>query len=192
MSAKLLFLAGSARQDSVNKKLAQNACNMAKELGADATFIDLKDYVMPIYDGDLEAESSLPEKAVELKKVFMEHEGLFIASPEYNSSFSPLLKNALDWISRPHTENEVPLSAYRGKVVALSAASPGGFGGLRGLVPLRMMLGNISTTVIPEQFALTNAFEAFNEKGELVGVQQVMGLKMVVESLVDKTKKLHA
>jgi len=139
--AKLLFFAGSARKDSLNKKLAALAGELASEKGADVTIIDLKDFPMPLYDGDLEEEEGLPENAKRLKKLFIEQDGFFIASPEYNSSFSSLLKNTLDWISRPHEENEASLSAYRGKVAALGAVSPGALGGLRGLVPLRRTSG---------------------------------------------------
>ena len=141
--ANILFLAGSARKESINKKLARLAATMAEATGADVTLIDLKDYDMPIYNGDLEQENGLPENAKKLKKIFIEHDGFFIASPEYNSSYSALLKNTIDWLSRPHKENELPLTAYKGKVAALGATSPGALGGLRGLVALRMLLGKI-------------------------------------------------
>ena len=141
--ANILFLAGSARKESINKKLARLAATMAEATGADVTLIDLKDYDMPIYNGDLEQENGLPENAKKLKKIFIEHDGFFIASPEYNSSYSALLKNTIDWLSRPHKENEPPLTAYKGKVAALGATSPGALGGLRGLVALRMLLGKI-------------------------------------------------
>ena len=140
---KLLIFAGSARTASTNKQLAALAASTAQDANIDVTLIELKDFEMPIYDGDLEGDTGLPEHAKRLKQLFVEHDGLFIASPEYNSSFSPLLKNALDWISRPHTENEPPLWAYGGKVAALGSVAPGALGGLRGLVPLRMMLANI-------------------------------------------------
>ena len=187
MTVKLLFLAGSASKESINKKLALNACELAKEMGAEATFIDLADFDMPIYNGDDEAEHGLPENAIKLKKIFSEHDGFLIASPEFNSSFTPLLKNALDWISRKHEEDEKPLIAYKGKVAALVAASPGGFGGLRGLVPLRMMLSNISVTVIPEQLALAKAHEAFDESGQLHNEKQ---LKNVITSFIHTAKSL--
>lgn len=191
MTAKILFLAGSARKDSLNKKLAKSAFELASELGASATFVDLKDFPMPIYDGDLETEQGMPEKAIELKTIFIEHDGLFIASPEYNSSFSPLLKNTLDWISRPSQENEPPLSAYRGKTAAIAAASPGGLGGMRGLVPLRMMLNNISVNVIPDQLAVTNAFDSFDENGSLINERQFASLKGIIARLIEVTEKLH-
>ncbi|MGB1077438.1 MAG: NADPH-dependent FMN reductase [Bdellovibrionales bacterium] len=189
---KLLFMAGSARKDSINKKLAKLASKIAQENGSenDTTFIDLKDYEMPLYDGDLEAEKGLPENAIKLKKLFVEHDGFFIASPEYNSSFSPLLKNALDWISRPHEEGEGSLIAFSGKVAALSAAAPGALGGLRGLVPLRMMLGNIGVTVTPHQTAISFGFEAFDDDGNLKDEQQSAMLEKTVDQFIQTTKKL--
>lgn len=187
---KLLFLAGSARKDSFNKKLAKIATDIAKEAGADATFIDLKDYEMPLYDGDLEEASGLPENAIKLKQLFTESDGFFIASPEYNSSLAPLLKNSLDWISRSHEADEAPLVAYKGKVAAISAASPGGFGGLRGLVPLRMMLGNIGVFVTPNQVAISQAHNAFDDDGQFVDTKQHNMLQGVVNELVEAAGKL--
>lgn len=156
--AKLLFFAGSARKESMNKKLAKLAADMAQEAGAQVTHIDLKDFEMPLYDGDVEAQNGIPENAKKLKQLFVEHDGFFIASPEYNSSMPPLLKNTLDWISRPHEENEASLIAFTGKIAALGAVSPGRLGGLRGLVSLRMMLGNIGVTVVPSQVAVGSSF----------------------------------
>lgn len=188
MSKKILFFAGSARRDSVNKRIALAAFKLATEKGAEASFIDLNDYTMPLYNGDLEAESGLPDKAKELKQLFVEHKGLFIASPEYNSSISPLLKNTLDWISRKETADEAPLKAYVGKVAALAAAGPGHFGGIRGLVPLRMLLSNIKVTVLPDQLAIPYYQKAFNEQGELVDESALTGLDKVVSQLIEAVK----
>ncbi len=188
--AKLIFISGSVRKDSMNKKLAKQAAEFAKELGAEAKFLDLKDYEMPFYDGDLEAESGLPENAKKLKAEFIEANGVFIASPEYNSSFSPLLKNALDWISRPSEKGEAGLIAYKGKVFALAAASPGGFGGLRGLVPLRMMLGNIGVHVLPDQVAIPQAHMAFDDTGKLKDEKTAGSIKNLVKTLNDVANKL--
>ena len=174
---KILFLAGSARKESLNKRMAKHAAKIAGEMGVDANFIDLADFPMPIYNGDLEDESGLPEQAERLKKLFIECDGFFITSPEYNSSFSPLLKNALDWISRKSSADEEALIAFKGKVAAISAVSPGGFGGLRGLVPLRMMLGNIMVTVVPNQFALSHGGDAFDDEGLLKDEKNVAQLK---------------
>jgi len=187
---KLLFLAGSTREASLNKKLAVVAAKKAKDLGVDAMFVDLKEFEMPIYNGDLEDRQGLPEGAKKLKKLFVEADGFFIASPEYNSSFSALLKNALDWISRSEDKDEQPLSAYKGKVAALAAVSPGGYGGMRGLVPLRMMLGNIGVTVIPSQMAVPSGFDAFDDKGGLIKEGQQKMLLNLLQEFVSTTKAL--
>jgi len=188
--AKLLFFAGSARKDSINKKIAILAAGLARQKGADVTLIDLKDFDMPIYNGDLEKEKGLPENALRLKKLFIEHDGFFIASPEYNSSFSPLLKNALDWISRANEENEKPLSAYTGKVAALAAASFGALGGLRGLVPLRMMLGNIGVVVIPNQMAIGFGGHTLDDEGRLRDETQAQRLAATIEAFVETANRM--
>lgn len=182
--ANFLMFAGSARKTSTNKQLAAFAAGTAKAEGEDVTLIDLKDFEMPLYDGDLEQDQGLPENAKRLKHLFVEHDGIFIASPEYNSSIPPLLKNALDWISRPHTEDEPPLWAYKGKVMALGSVAPGALGGLRGLVPLRMMLGNIGVTVVPNQIAISNGFNAFDDAGALKEKQQSQMLKATIKQLI--------
>lgn len=189
MTVKLLFFAGSARKESFNKRLAKAATKIAEEKGAKATFIDLADFDMPIFNEDLESESGLPENAQKLKKLFMDHDGIFIASPEYNSSFSPLLKNALDWISRKETPNEVGLVAFAGKVACLSAASPGGYGGLRGLVPLRLWLSNIQVTVMPQQLAIAKANEVF-EGNIIKDEKQVKALENLVSQFIKTTTSL--
>jgi len=163
---KILCFAGSLRKDSLNKKLAQLAGKLAEQAGAETTFIDLKDFDMPIYDGDIEAEAGLPENAKKLKKLMKEHQAFLIASPEYNSSISGALKNAIDWTSRPEP-GEKSLECYTGKVAGLLAASPGAMGGLRGLVTVRSILGNIGVIVIPDQIALGQAGDAFNDDGSL-------------------------
>ncbi|GJM06061.1 MAG: oxidoreductase [marine bacterium B5-7] len=190
MMAKLLFFAGSARKKSMNKKLAKLAADMARVAGAQATHIDLKDFEMPLYDGDVEAQDGIPENAKKLKQLFVEHDGFFIASPEYNSSMSPLLKNTLDWISRPHKKNETSLIAFHGKFAALGAVSPGGLGGLRGLVSLRMMLGNIGVTVVPSQVAVGSGFQAFDENEHLKDDRHAGMLKATIDEFVKITNRM--
>lgn len=187
---KLLFLAGSSREDSMNKQLALLATKLVKQTDIEATFIDLNDYEMPLYNGDLEDEKGLPENAKKLKQLFVDSDGFFIASPEYNGSFSALLKNTLDWVSRAHLENEPPLSAYQGKVAALSAISPGPLGGLRGLVPLRMLLGNIGVMVTPTQVAIGSGFQAFDSDGNLVDEKQAGMLQTTVNEFVNTAQAL--
>ena len=187
---KYLFLAGSARKDSANKKLAHNAFEIAKSTGVDATFIDLKDYAMPIYDGDLEDAKGLPQKAKALKKIFTEHDGIFIASPEYNASISPLLKNALDWVSRASTKDEPPLQAYANKVIALGSASPGMGGGRRGLLALKTMLENLRIKVTSEQIPVAKAYEKFDQAGHITDPQDMAQLQEVVQQLIRVTAEI--
>ena len=181
---RLLFFAGSSRAASLNKALARHASEIANQLGASATFIDLADFDMPIYNGDYEAEHSLPENAIRLKELFYSHDGIFIVSPEYNSSIPPLLKNALDWISRSHVENEKPLSAYAGKVGALAAASPGGFGGVRVLAQLRLVLSNLGVTLVPGQLTVSAAHKKI-EDGTYTDESTVKRLSKLVQALID-------
>jgi len=188
---KVLVFAGSAREDSFNKKLARAAAEYAKEAGAEATVVDLRDFPMPLYDGDLEASEGIPENADKLYELFKAHDALLIASPEYNSSISPLLKNTIDWVSRAR-EGDPPLAAYVRKVAGLMAASPGQLGGLRGLVHLRSILGNIGVLVIPQQVAVGGAHEAFAPDGSLSDEGQAKRVSEMVASLVSVTRKLQA
>ena len=163
---KILAFAGSTRRDSWNKKLLHIAIQGARSAGAQVTLIDLKDFPLPLYDGDLEATAGVPENALKLKELFKSHQGLLLACPEYNSSITAVLKNTLDWVSRP-VPDEPPLAAFKGKVVTLISASPGALGGLRGLVHVRAILGNIGCIVLPEQQAVSKASTAFNDAGSL-------------------------
>lgn len=160
---RILAFAGSARRESYNKLALNIAVAGAKQAGADVTVVDLADYPLPIYCQDIEDQGQ-PENAVRLKEMFLENDGLLIASPEYNSSITPLLKNTIDWVSR-QAEGETPLAAYRGKVAAILSASPGGLGGLRGLVHLRSILGNIGVLVLPEQTSVQQAHQSFTDDG---------------------------
>jgi chromate reductase len=188
--AKLLAFAGSARKDSLNKKLLKIAAAGAESADADITLIDLADYEMPLFDQDLEGEQGMPEKAGEFKRLMIAHDGFLIASPEYNSAFSPLLKNTIDWASRSEGDDEPPLVAYRGKTAAILATSPGGLGGMRGLVMLRMLLGNLGVTVLPDQQAVPNGFQAFNDDGTMSDATLEKRIHRLGESLVQFTEKL--
>ncbi len=188
--AKLLAFAGSARKGSYNKKLVAVAAAGAEKAGAEVTLIDLADFAMPIFCEDLEAEQGMPEAAKRFKELLKSHDGFLISSPEYNSSYSALLKNAIDWASRGE-EGEKPLEAFAGKVAGIMAASPGGLGGLRGLVMLRMLLGNINVHVIPNQKAIAKAYEAFNPDGSMTDEKQQKGIEALaaeVNSICDKLK----
>ena len=175
---RVLALAGSTRQESFNKKLVQIAATGAREAGADVTAIDLRDYRLPLFDPDDEAEHGKPDNAKALKRLMIDHDAFLIASPEYNSSVTGVLKNTIDWVSRSD-DGEAPLVAFRGKVVTLMSASPGALGGLRGLVHLRAILGNLGCIVLPTQVAVSKAHEAFKADGTLVDdtqQQRILGL----------------
>jgi len=161
----ILAFAGSLRAGSYNKKLVRCAASAAEAGGAKVTVIDLDDYPLPLFDEDLEAKGT-PENATKLKELMKSADGFLIASPEYNSSLSAALKNTIDWASRK-ADGEPPLAAFAGKAAVIMAASPGGLGGLRGLVHLRAILGNIQVIVLPQQYALSKANEAFDDQDQL-------------------------
>ncbi|MBA3710123.1 MAG: NAD(P)H-dependent oxidoreductase [Planctomycetes bacterium] len=182
----ILAFAGSTRADSYNKKLVRVAAEGARAAGASVTVIDLRDLPMPLYDGDFEASEGIPANAKVFKRLLLEHHGLLIASPEYNSSVPAVLKNAIDWASRAEP-GEAALACFAGKVAGLVAASPGALGGLRGLVTLRSILGNIRVLVVPEQVAVAKAHEAFAPDGSMIDAKQrdaVMGVGRAVARLV--------
>ncbi len=191
MTAKILAFAGSSRRDSCNKKLVTFAADQARKHGADVTLIDLRDFDMPLYNGDLESEEGPPEAATRLFNLMKEHHGLLLACPEYNSSITPLLKNTIDWVSRPR-EGEPRLAAFTGKVAGLLSASPGQLGGLRGLVHVRSILSSIGTTVVPSQAAVSAAHEAFDENGAIRDDEVAERIEAVVSQLVETTAKLNA
>ena len=187
---KVLALAGSTRRDSYNKKLLRVATDGAREAGADVTEIDLRDYPLPLYDEDAETAEGKPEPARRLKRLMVESDAFLIASPEYNGSITGVLKNLIDWVSRPD-EGEPPMSlpAYRGKVVTLMSASPGGLGGLRGLVHVRAIFSGLGSIVLPDQIAVSRAYEAFDDEGNLRDEKQrerVRGLGSGLTSFVSQ------
>ncbi len=186
---KILAFAGSTRIDSFNKKVVKIAMAGARSAGADVTFLDLRDIPMPLYDGDLEAEQGIPPGARQFKDLLLAHDGLLISSPEYNSSISGVLKNAIDWASRP-VEGEAPLACFVGKVASIMSASPGALGGLRGLVHLRAILGNIKVLVLPDQVAVGKAYEAFNPDGFLKDAKQQESIEKLGENLATILAKL--
>jgi chromate reductase len=187
---RILAFSGSARKDSYNQRLVQIAAQGAEQAGAEVTLINLADYPMPIFNQDDEAAYGLPEAARAFKKLLIEHDGFLIASPEYNSAFSPLLKNAIDWASRREGD-EAPLLAYRGKTAAIMAASPGALGGLRGLVFLRLLLSNIGVTVLAEQQGIVHADKAFHPDGYLNDAQLQAAVVKIGGRLADVLLKLQ-
>lgn len=188
---KVLAFAGSARKDSMNKKLVAVAAQGAREAGGEVTLVDLRDFPMPIYDGDLEAASGLPEHARRFKRLMIEHHAFLIACPEYNSSFTPLLKNVLDWASRPEP-GEKPLLAFAGKVAGLVGASAGAMGGYRGLQQVRYVLGNIRCIVLPDMFACGGADQCFDASGNCTDPKKQEMAMNVGRDVVSTARRLAA
>jgi len=187
---KILAFAGSTRRDSFNKTLVRYAAGRAREKGAEVTLIDLRDFAMPLYDGDLELEKGQPENATRLYEMMKHHDGFLWSCPEYNSSISAVLKNTIDWVSRPRG-GEPSLAAFSRKVAALLSASPGALGGLRGLVHVRAILGNIGVLVISNQVAVPKAHEAFAEDGSPRDENLAQRIADVAHELVETTRKLR-
>jgi len=173
----------------LNKRLVQIAAGAALATGAEVTYLDLRDLPLPLYDEDLETKEGLPVNARKLKDLLLAHHGLLIASPEYNSSISAVLKNAIDWASRP-TAGEAPLACFADKVAAIMSVSPGALGGLRGLVHLRAILGNIRVLVLPDEVAVPNGHEAFNADGTLKDADRQASVARLGENLARTLRKL--
>lgn len=186
---RILVFAGSARRASLNKTLARLAAEHCGALGAEARFIDLADYPMPLYDGDLEAGDGPPENAFRLQALIAEQDGLLIAAPEYNNSLAPLLKNTLDWVSRtPRVRGANP---FAGKPAGLVAASPGSLGGLRGLDPVRRVLDTLGMLVVPGVVAVPHADQAFDAQGRLLDSGHDARLRQLCADLIDVAGRLR-
>ena len=190
MTVKLLAFAGSTRAGSLNQALLDLAVFEARARGAEVTSIRLKDFDLPLYDGDLEV-SAFPAAARELKALFQSHQGFLIATPEYNGSISGVLKNSIDWASRP-TDGEAltALSGFRGKVAGLMAASISPFGGLRGITHMRQILGTIQTMVVTEQVLVPFAHGAFDEDWSLKEALPAQLLDGLVARVIDLAERL--
>jgi chromate reductase, NAD(P)H dehydrogenase (quinone) len=184
---RILAFAGSTREGSHNKRLIQVAVEAARAAGAEVTPIDLRDYPMPPYDGDLEAEG-LPARAVALKALFKAHDGFLISAPEYNGGISGMLKNALDWVSR-RGDDDSTVAAFRGKFAGIMSASPGRLGGIGGLAQLRHVLNTMGVLVVPQQRGVAEAHVAFDEHGRLKDPAQQAAIEAIARRLVDLIRR---
>lgn len=184
MSSRILAFAGSARRDSLNRKLLEVTIKVVEAVGGVVTLVDLNDYALPLYHGDWEATQGMPENAERLLELFREHVGLLIASPEYNAQLTPLLKNTIDWLSRADD------NPFEGKVAAVVSASPGALGGARSLQQARQLLLHLGCHVVPAQCILPKAHEAFDEKGVLRSPRSQQSVETLAGQLVDMVKRL--
>jgi chromate reductase, NAD(P)H dehydrogenase (quinone) len=188
---KILVFAGSTRSGSFNARLAALAAKELALTGADVTRISLVDYPLPIYNADDETEAGPPAHARNLKHMMMEHHGVFIASPEYNASVTPLLKNTIDWISRVRERGEPPLTVFKNRPFALGGASDSPYGAVRSLMALRQVLElGCGALVLPEQITVFRASEAFDEMDNLKEERAAASLKRVVQRLADAAREM--
>ena len=192
MSApKILVLPGSTRTLSHNVKLAALAAKELTLIDADVTRISLADYPLPLYEGDLESKAGQPANALRLKQMIMSHHGVFIASPEYSASVTPILKNAIDWVSRVRERGDPTYAAFKGRVFAISSASPGRSGGLRSLMALRQILElGCGALVIPEQVAIQQADHAFDEMDNIIDTAAANLFRTQLVRLVEMARLL--
>lgn len=186
---KILILPGSTRAGSHNVKLAALAAKELAMIDIDVTRISLEDYALPLFDGDLEDDSGPPANAIKLKQMIMAHHGVFITSPEYSASVTPMLKNAIDWISRVRGRGEPAYAAFKRRAFAIASASPGRSGGLRSLMALRQILElGCGALVIPEQVAVAQADEAFDDMDNIADAATIDLLRAQLARLVDMAR----
>ena len=188
---KILVLPGSIRTGSHNVRLAALATKELTLLDVEVTRISLVDYPLPIYDADIDARAGQPANALKLKQMIMAHHGVFIASPEYSASVTPLLKNAIDWVSRVRERGDPTYAAFKGRVFAISSASPGRAGGLRSLMALRQILElGCGALVIPEQVTIQRVDTAFDEMDNITDTAIANQLRAQLERLVDMARMM--
>lgn len=177
---KIAVIPGSIRSDSCNVRLGNAIVQHLESQDTQVTFVNLRDYPMPIYDGDLESKEGVPSAAIDLASLLSEHAGIILVSPEYNSSISPLLKNTLDWLSRDVGDH----TPYKNRVYGLSSCSPGALGGIRGLMHLRFVLMNGGVEVITPQLCVGGSSKAFDDSGNLVESRHQSLLSSVCSTLI--------
>jgi chromate reductase len=191
MSAlKILVIPGSLRTGSHNARLAAAAADQLAQAGAEVTRISLGDFPLPIYDGDLQSKSGVPKHAINLKRMMSAHHGVVLVSPEYNSSVPPLLKNAIDWVSRVQDAHEARGQVFRERVFAIAAASENRLGGARCLAALRLILSACQAMVIPNQLALAFAGEAYDDMDRLKHPADIETLGALVRQLIDVSQRM--
>ena len=190
MQSKILAFSGSSRRDSLNQKLLDKAVLGALDAGGDVSKVRLLEFQLPIYDGDWEAEHGLPQGARTLKTLIAEHHALLMATPEHNGGYTALLKNALDWASRPTDSDPSGLGAFAGKIAAVVSASPGLLGGVRSQIALQVSLSKLGVLVIPTSFALSSAHQAFDEQGCLQDANAERAVRGVGTAVVKTVTEL--
>jgi chromate reductase len=186
---KILVMPGSTRTGSHNAKLAALAVKELTLIDADVTRISLADYPLPLYEAHLDARVGQPANAFALKQMIMAHHGVFITSPEYSASVTPILKNAIDWVSRVRERGDPAYAAFKDRVFAIASASPGRVGGLRSLMALRQILElGCGALVIPEQVAIPSADQAFDEMDNIIDTGTANLLRAELQRLLNMAR----
>ena len=180
---RILAFAGSARRESLNRKLLAAVVSAVRAAGGEVTLIDLNDYPLPLYHGDLEDQDGMPANAQRLVALIAQHPALLIASPEYNSLITPLLKNTIDWCTRAEP------NPFAGRVAAVVSASPGIFGGVRSAQVARQLLLHLGCHVVPAQCTLPRASEAFDDRRGPQGSAHLAAVQKVAVELVRTTRR---
>ena len=189
---KILVISGSTRAGSSNARLAALAAKELVLVGAEVTRVSLEDYPLPLFEGELPTDSEPPQAAVQLKKMLLTHQGIFITSPEYNASVTPLIKNTIDWITRVRDRGEPPNAMFRNRAFALGSVSRAAHGGVRGLMALRQILElGCGALVIPEQVAVPRAEQAFDEWDNLKEEAPAMALRAMARRLAELAAIIH-
>lgn len=189
-TVKILVIPGSLRTGSLNARLAAVAIDALVRADVDVTRLSLGDFPLPIYDGDLEEKSGVPKHAVNLKRMIGSHDGVMLVTPEYNSSLPPLLKNAIDWVSRVEDANELQGQVFRDRPFAIASASEGRLGGTRCLAALRLILSGCRATVIPNQLALSFADQAYDDSDRLKHAGDAAALRAMTQQLIDVAQSM--
>jgi len=183
---KILVIPGSLRIGSHNARLAALAVKELALAEAEVTRISLEDYPLPLFDADMAAGSGLPQPAVRLKQMLMAHRGVFITSPEYSASVTPLLKNAIDWVSRGREGAEPTYAAFKNRVFAIGSATASSSGGLRSLMALRQILElGCGALVLPEQVSVPGAEQAFDDMDNLKDETAAAAMRAMARRLVE-------
>lgn len=187
---KILVIPGSLRTGSLNARLAATAAHELAQAGVDVTRISLGDFPLPIYDGDLQTKSGVPKHAINLKRMIGAHHGVLVVTPEYNSSVPPLVKNAIDWVTRVQDAHETRGQVFRERVFAIAAASESRLGGTRALAALRLILSACRATVIPNQLALSFAGDAYDDMDRLKHPADIEALQALVRQLIEVSQRM--
>lgn len=190
ITPRILIFAGSARSGAYSGKTADAGQKALALQGAEVTRISLGDYPLPIFDQDMEKHDGIPESAMKLARLIDRHDGLLVATPEYNGSLPPLLKNSIDWVSRVRRDGNQVLKPFSGKVAALCSSSEGQFAGVRAINHLRAVLVRCRVDVIVPECSVPNGADAFDDRGDFRDERLRRAMENVASALAERAAQL--